>query len=296
MFFLSNSFIFQYEKSAEKDIQKKYKSYNYLQICKNLSDVYQSNFIFKNVDANNETDLCTILNIIKHNVKVMINLHIKALPYGQAEANRDRDDTYHWVRVEEMKQNNIILYDDYIPDLRKGYTAQKVCLDFFRIYSDIQHYLIIYKPRNKVKNATVRQKMLSSLTNFAKISPKSKTANGLEAIQYFIKDLPYVLTEQHTLRHRNLMGILFLLKYQIYPGYYYMIEAALNLITIEKQTAQIIKQLNFIWNSIFIKIDMLMIQTQERQLRRLEETVQELYQLLGTLIDIVCSKLETEIF
>ena len=285
LFFLSDSFSFQYKVDNSTDIQSKYYFFDYEDVLQKLADNYSFAFVFNPAGKTGlDVEEKALRAAIARQKKVLLTVHLAALPYGQAEANKFRDDPHHCVRLIGFEQGDMLIEDDYVPDLKTGYRTCSAKLNSMDTLRNVKNSIILSKPRRLFGEQTVLDKIVNNINTFLNPPIHASYVSGCRALTQLCTDMQYVMVDDAVQTNRNLMGLLFGLKYQLYPGYYYLIDAVQRLANLEHEIMDRVERTNYLWKALFMKLEMLFIQPNQRQLVRLQNTAAALFSEMASLL------------
>lgn len=109
--------------------------------------------------------------------------------------------------------------------------------------------------------------------------------SGIDAIRGLASDIPLVLLEDSNLREKNLFGLLYLIKYQLYPSYYYIVESLISNIDINIARSWPILHTNQKWEELFTQLDILMFMQTQPQVNRVNSLLLEISDCVEVIVN-----------
>jgi len=293
IFFCSNCFTFEYKINNSKDIQEKCNFFSHEKALAHLSETlnFKCTYHFR-YDYNH--DINNIKHLHKKNGQVVAIIHLAALPHGQFEANSLRNETYHCVRIYDVNNGQFLIYDDYVPSLNDTFIRLKTSLDIKKSWEYIQNYFSIDKPKVILNKNMFTCIVNKSLSNFLVSHKENDSKSGIEALACLIDDLEGGILAWNPMQPKNLIGLLFVLKYQLYPAYCYLLEAMISIHLNMSEMKHYFTKTNMLWKTLFIKLNFMFVRPDMRQVKRITDCLKEIRTLLKTIIELSLLQISIE--
>ncbi len=284
VFFYSKSLQFLYSCEPVQDIQSKYTFYNYKKAVHELSVElgFQYSLLEGQPDKPPSDEL--LLQALSRRQPVLLTINASVLPHNRERKTLLKDD-FHCIRPYAYQNQRLFYRDDYVPNLTSGYSV----VDESEIYAKLMPYFLNYivlTHQHKGAYATpLKESIMQCLTSFMNSSTTTYNFSGIDAIRGLASDIPLVLLEDSNLREKNLFGLLYLIKYQLYPSYYYIVESLISNIDINIARSWPILHTNQKWEELFTQLDILMFMQTQPQVNRVNSLLLEISDCVEVIVN-----------